>query len=43
MKEISKLTGRDYKLFNYTGAPDAENVVIIMGSGAVTAEPLLRN
>ena len=41
MKEISKLTGRDYKLFNYTGAPDAENVVIIMGSGAVTAETVV--
>ena len=32
MGEISKLTGRDYKPFNYYGAPDAENVVIAMGS-----------
>ncbi|MGL4533927.1 MAG: pyruvate:ferredoxin (flavodoxin) oxidoreductase [Fusobacteriaceae bacterium] len=32
MKEISKVTGRDYKPFNYYGAPDAENVIIAMGS-----------
>ena len=32
MGEISKLTGRDYKPFNYYGAEDAENVVIAMGS-----------
>jgi pyruvate-ferredoxin/flavodoxin oxidoreductase len=32
MKDISKLTGRDYKPFNYYGAPDAEHVIIAMGS-----------
>ena len=32
MGEINKLTGRDYKLFNYYGAPDAEKVIIAMGS-----------
>ena len=32
MKQISALTGRDYKPFNYFGAPDAERVVIAMGS-----------
>ena len=32
MGEINKLTGRNYKPFNYYGAPDAENVVIAMGS-----------
>ena len=32
MGEISKLTGREYKPFNYYGAPNAENVVIAMGS-----------
>lgn len=42
MNEISKLTGRDYKLFNYTGAPDAENVVVIMGSGAQTVEEVVK-
>ena len=32
MGEISKLTGREYKLFNYHGAEDAERVIICMGS-----------
>jgi pyruvate-ferredoxin/flavodoxin oxidoreductase len=32
MAEISKLTGREYKPFNYYGAPDAENVIVAMGS-----------
>ena len=32
MQKMSALTGRDYKLFNYYGAPDAERVVIAMGS-----------
>ncbi len=32
MAEISKITGREYHLFNYYGAPDAERVIIAMGS-----------
>jgi pyruvate-ferredoxin/flavodoxin oxidoreductase len=32
LKEISKLTGRDYQLFNYYGADDAEYVIVAMGS-----------
>ncbi len=36
MDKINKLTGRDYKLFNYTGAPDAEHIIIAMGSGCET-------
>ena len=32
MGEISRLTGRDYQLFNYYGAPDADRVVMAMGS-----------
>ena len=32
MKEISKITGREYKPFNYYGAPDAERVIIAIGS-----------
>ncbi len=32
MDAIGKLTGRDYRLFNYYGAPDAERVIIAMGS-----------
>jgi len=31
------LTGRQYKLFDYVGAPDAERVIVLMGSGAETA------
>ncbi|MBR5745567.1 MAG: pyruvate:ferredoxin (flavodoxin) oxidoreductase, partial [Muribaculaceae bacterium] len=38
MKEISKLTGRDYRLFNYYGAPDAENIIIAMGSVTQAAQ-----
>ena len=32
MEKISALTGREYKLFNYFGAPDAERVIVAMGS-----------
>ncbi|MBK7626256.1 MAG: pyruvate:ferredoxin (flavodoxin) oxidoreductase [Bacteroidales bacterium] len=32
MVEINKLTGRDYKPFTYYGAPDAENIIVAMGS-----------
>lgn len=38
MQEINKLTGRDYHLYNYYGAPDAERIIILMGSGAETAK-----
>ena len=38
MQEINKLTGRDYHLFNYYGAPDAQRVIILMGSAAETAK-----
>lgn len=34
MDEFGKLVGRKYKLFDYYGAPDAERVIIMMGSGA---------
>ena len=32
MEEISKITGRKYSLFNYYGDPEAERVIIAMGS-----------
>jgi pyruvate-ferredoxin/flavodoxin oxidoreductase len=32
MQEINKLTGREYKPFTYYGAPDAENIIVAMGS-----------
>ncbi|MCB0062075.1 MAG: pyruvate:ferredoxin (flavodoxin) oxidoreductase [Caldilineaceae bacterium] len=38
MDQFAELTGRQYKLFDYVGAPDAERVVVMMGSGAETAE-----
>ena len=38
MNEISKITGRDYKPFNYVGAPDAEKVIIAMGSVCETID-----
>lgn len=38
MREFETLTGRSYHLFDYSGAPDAEKVIILMGSGADTVE-----
>ncbi len=38
MDEIGKLTGRHYKPFDYVGAPDAENVIVAMGSVCETIE-----
>ncbi len=32
MKQISEITGREYKPFTYYGAPDAERVIVAMGS-----------
>ncbi|MDP4088836.1 MAG: pyruvate:ferredoxin (flavodoxin) oxidoreductase, partial [Bacillota bacterium] len=32
MAEITNLTGREYHLFNYHGAPDAERIIVAMGS-----------
>ncbi len=38
MGEITKITGREYHLFNYYGAPDAERVIIAMGSVTQAAQ-----
>lgn len=38
MKDISKLTGREYKPFDYVGHPEAENIIIAMGSVCETIE-----
>jgi pyruvate-ferredoxin/flavodoxin oxidoreductase len=38
MDEFGALTGRNYHLFDYIGADDAERIIILMGSGAETAE-----
>jgi len=37
MKRFAALTGRQYHLFDYDGAPDADRVLILMGSGVETA------
>jgi len=36
MDRLAKITGRQHKLVDYVGAPDADRVVVIMGSGADT-------
>jgi len=38
MEKVSKLTGRNYHLFDYIGDPNAEHIIIMMGSGAEAAE-----
>jgi len=37
MDEYAALTGRAYKLFDYVGHPQAERVIVVMGSGAEVA------
>ncbi|WP_294913530.1 pyruvate:ferredoxin (flavodoxin) oxidoreductase, partial [Sulfuricurvum sp. UBA5598] len=37
MKRFESLTGRGYRLFDYVGAPDAERLIVLMGSGAECA------
>jgi pyruvate-ferredoxin/flavodoxin oxidoreductase len=38
MDRFAKLTGRQYNLFDYVGAPDAERVIVMMGSAPSRAE-----
>lgn len=38
MEKFGKLTGRIYKPYQYYGAPDAEKVVVLMGSGVETTD-----
>ncbi|MEJ2616158.1 MAG: pyruvate:ferredoxin (flavodoxin) oxidoreductase, partial [Ignavibacteriaceae bacterium] len=38
MDKFAKIVGRQYHLFDYVGAPDAERVIVMMGSGADAAE-----
>src|SRR4249919_3571424 len=38
MDKFAALTGRQYRLFDYVGAPDAEQVLVLMGSGAEVAQ-----
>jgi pyruvate-ferredoxin/flavodoxin oxidoreductase len=43
MDKFSALTGRSYSLIDYAGAPDAERVIVIMGSGADTVQETVEN
>jgi pyruvate-ferredoxin/flavodoxin oxidoreductase len=38
MDKFAELTGRHYRLFDYVGSPDAERVMVLMGSGAEAAQ-----
>ncbi|HRX14484.1 MAG TPA: pyruvate:ferredoxin (flavodoxin) oxidoreductase, partial [Eubacteriales bacterium] len=42
MAQVSKLTGREYHLFDYVGAKDAEKIIILMGSGADAVEETVK-
>lgn len=42
MQQVGKLTGRQYKPFDYVGAPDAEYVIISMGSSNDTIEETIQ-
>jgi pyruvate-ferredoxin/flavodoxin oxidoreductase len=41
MNQVGDLTGRNYKLFDYVGDPEAEHVVISMGSSCETIEEII--
>lgn len=38
MKKFGEVVGRQYRLFDYVGAPDAERVIVMMASGCEAAE-----
>jgi len=40
MDAFATLTGRRYRPFDYCGAVDAERVLVLMGSGCETADPI---
>jgi len=42
MDQFAQVTGRQYHLFDYVGHPQAERVVVIMGSGGETAEATVK-
>ncbi|NWG32882.1 MAG: pyruvate:ferredoxin (flavodoxin) oxidoreductase [Chloroflexi bacterium] len=42
MDKFAQVTGRQYNLFDYFGHPEAERVVVIMGSGGETAEETVK-
>ncbi len=42
MDKFAEITGRQYHLFDYYGAPDAKRVIVIMGSGGETVEETVK-
>lgn len=42
MEKFAGLTGRTYRIFEYSGAPDADRVIVVMGSGGETAAETCR-
>ncbi len=42
MRKFAEVSGRQYQLFDYVGAPDAERVIVMMGSGCETAEETVK-
>ena len=43
MDRVARLTGRPYHLFDYVGAPDAERVIVSMGSSTDVVEEVVRH
>ena len=43
MDKFAKITGRKYNVVDYVGAKDAENVIVVMGSGAETVEETIED
>ena len=43
MNKFAEVVGRSYQLFDYVGAPDAERVIVMMGSGAEVAHESVEN
>jgi len=43
MKRFAALVGRRYSLFDYVGAPDADRVIVLMGSGAETVQATVKH
>ncbi|MCK5828523.1 2-oxoacid:acceptor oxidoreductase family protein, partial [Candidatus Bipolaricaulota bacterium] len=43
MKQVSELTGRSYNLFDYVGAPDADHVIVAMGSSCDVIEETINH
>lgn len=42
MNDFYKMTGRKYELFQYSGAPDADRLIVVMGSGGETVDETVK-